>query len=260
MINDINQVLFETENSLRDFVERILRKQFGKDWLVKSGVNKEHIDEWGRRMVEESKRQRIGSASENLIYYAELSDLRKIINKNWDPIFKSVFEDKKEFEVFFDKLEAFRITDAHRRELLPHQKHLLLGIAGEVRARIIRHRNQMDRLDSIFPRIELVRDSLGNKADAENRICSTDIELSPGDILDYVITAYDPEGLPLEYSACPIGRQINWLKDNSLQVKIEEKNIAKNFYVEVGIKSSRSYHASFGYDDMVIFRYKVLPK
>lgn len=259
-VDDVNQVLFETENSLRDFIERILRKQFGEDWLVKSGINKEHVDEWRKRKAEESKRQRIGPASENLIYYAELSDLRKIINKNWDPFFRSVFDNKKEFEVYFDKLEAFRITDAHRRELLPHQKQLLIGIAGEMRTRIIRSRNQMDRLDSIFPRIELVRDSLGNKSDGGMTICSTDIELTPGDVLDYVVTAYDPEGLPLEYYAgSSIGRGIEWSKNNSLQVKIEKKDISKDFFVEIKIRSFREYHAHPGYDDRATFKYKVLP-
>ena len=37
----------------------------------------------------------------------------------------------KTMEVWLDELEKLRNPDAHRRELLPHQKQLAAGIAGE---------------------------------------------------------------------------------------------------------------------------------
>jgi hypothetical protein len=42
-------------------------------------------------------------------------------------------------DVFVSELGKLRDPDAHRRELLPHQKHLVYGIAGEVRTRITRY-------------------------------------------------------------------------------------------------------------------------
>lgn len=66
------------------------------------------------------------------------------------------------FEVLFDELACYRDPDAHRRELLPHQQNLVLGIAGDIRSRLVRWRSRRERVDDCFPRIESARDSLGN--------------------------------------------------------------------------------------------------
>lgn len=57
-------------------------------------------------------------------------------------------------EVFLTELEKLRDPEAHRRELMPHQKALAYGISGEIRTQITRFRSEQDTGESYFPRIE----------------------------------------------------------------------------------------------------------
>jgi hypothetical protein len=66
-----------------------------------------------------------------LIYYADFYDLGTIIEKNWS-LFKDVFGELNRLRVYLHDLERLRDPDAHRRELLPHQKHIVLGVSGEL--------------------------------------------------------------------------------------------------------------------------------
>ena len=63
-------------------------------------------------------------------------------------------------DVWLSTLEAFRNPDAHRRELLLHQKYLILGICSEIRLLIIRYRSKMETSEDYYPRIESIQDSL----------------------------------------------------------------------------------------------------
>ena len=106
-------------------------------------------------------------------------------------------------EVWLTELEKLRDPDAHRRELLPHQKNLALGLSGEIRNRLIRYRSKLETKEDCFPRIESARDSLGNiwvpDPGLSFKHVSNKNVLRPGDVLDFVITARDPEDLPLKY-------------------------------------------------------------
>jgi hypothetical protein len=87
--------------------------------------------------------------------------------------------------VWLKELERYRDPDAHRRELLPHQKHLILGLSGEIRSRIVRFRSKQESADDVFPRFESVRDSLGSiwtPGGAMNlRMVNTGAILRPGE-------------------------------------------------------------------------------
>jgi hypothetical protein len=130
-----------------------------------------------------------------LIYYADFYDLRTIIEKNCS-LFKDVFGELNRLRVYLHDLERLRDPDAHRRELLPHQKHIVLEVGGELRARIIEYRNQLETLDAYFPRIESVRDNLGNVWTPANQMQTLFAKqlLRPGDMLEFVVTATDPQG------------------------------------------------------------------
>src|SRR5690606_10696484 len=157
---DITQTLKNTENDLRDLISFQLKIKFGIDWPNKCGLSPERITKWFERQNEEKKR--IGINDTRIIYYADFYDLKTIISKNWEKCFKDVFNDKKQFELFYSILEEFRNPDAHRRELLPYQKNLAIGISGEIRSQITSFFSKMDTGESYYPRIEFAQDSLGN--------------------------------------------------------------------------------------------------
>ncbi|MDY6868251.1 MAG: hypothetical protein SVT56_10155, partial [Chloroflexota bacterium] len=84
--------------------------------------------------------------------------------------------------------------------------------------------------------------------------------LRPGDVLEFVITASDPSDLPLEYGISRNGNyQFEWQSENVFTVTISEDQISRHHAFVLGIKSSRGYHASTGYDDVIRFTYIILP-
>lgn len=200
---DVTQALRDAENLLRDFIAAVLSQSLGPDWVEQSGVSPERLEKWRKRKVAEEKRQESGVVEERLIYYADFYDLKTILKKNWSTEFSTVFGNWKTFEVWLTELERLRDPDAHRRELLPHQKYLAFGISGEIRTRIVRYRSRKETTEDCFPRIESVRDSLGNiwvhSGETFGKGVTTEMKLRPGDTIDFIVTASDPEDLPLEY-------------------------------------------------------------
>lgn len=270
---DITQSLKDTENALRDFISNVLRKKFGENWVDQCDVSPERIEQWKERKAVEEKRQKFGTVEERLIYYANFYDLKTILHKNWQGEFKEALGDWKTMEVWLDELGRLRDPDAHRRELLTHQKHLALGIAGEIRTRLVRYRSKQETSEDYYPRIESVRDNYGNiwTSESNSKGINTKVILRPGDEIEIVITGSDPLGEDIEYgylyghSGFLIVPQVTFLKDsfwrteNSFSIKISEEHIGENFHIVSYIRSSRKYHANQYYDDSIVFYYIVLP-
>src|ERR1035437_6959578 len=199
---DVTQALRDTENALRDFIAATLERSLGREWTDSCGVSPERIAKWRERKSEEQRRQEAGVVDERLLYYADFYDLKTILKKHWQGDCSDALGDWKRYEVFFDELARFRDPDAHRRELLPHQQSLVLGIAGDIRSRLVRWRSRHERVEDCFPRIESARDSLGNMCIPSvvlGPFFGTGSTLRPGVMIDFVVTARDPEDLPLEY-------------------------------------------------------------
>ena len=256
---DITQALKDTENSLRDFIAVVLRARFGENWLTNCGVTPQRIEKWRERKLAEEQRQESGVVEERLIYYADFYDLRSILKKQWSGDFSAAFGDWKTMDVWLAELEKLRDPDAHRRELLPHQKHLLLGIAGEIRTRLIRYRSKQETSEDYYPRIESARDSLGNIYTYGNPVnFFTKTRLRAGDTIDFVITASDPLGEPLQYAIFK-GSSTVWQDGNNISLRINDEDVQNQFNVFLAIRSKRQYHAHKLYDEIVIFIYDVLP-
>lgn len=257
---DLTQSLKDTENSLRDFIANILRNKFGENWIDKCGVSEDRIEKWKKRKEDEERRQETGVVEERLIYYADFYDLKNILKKHWNE-FTVALGDLKTMEVWLSELEKLRDPDAHRRELLPHQKHLALGISGEIRTRMVKFRSKQETSEDYFPRIESARDSLGNIYTHGDIVpVYTKMTLHPKDSLDFVITASDPLGENLQYSiSVDSGDFEGWQDDNIFSVVFSKANIGVSISVNLYIKSHREHFALKYFDDCVRFFYTVLP-
>ena len=258
---DVTQALKDTENLLRDFIVLVLQKSLGESWLNTCGVSEERINKWKERKTIEEKRQMSGVVEERLIYYADFYDLETILKKHWSGEFSKALGDWKTMEVWLSELEKLRDPDAHRRELLPHQKHLILGISGEIRTRLIRYRSKQETSEDYYPRIESARDSLGNiYTFGQTAFIFTKMCLRIGDVVEFVVTASDPLGANLQYGlSVSLVNEDNWQDSNVMALTIEKKNVRKDFTVSLCVRSPREYHANGHYDDSVCFRYEVLP-
>jgi len=261
---DVTQALRDTENALRDFIAARLEQSLGSDWVNACGVTPERVEKWKARKADEERRQEAGVVDERPLYYADFYDLTTILKKHWQGDFSDAFGKWRRFEVYLDELAAFRDPDAHRRELLPHQQHLALGIAGEIGSRLVRWRSRRETTDDCFPRVESARDSLGNlwlpSGGDPMTICSTGMTLHPGDTIDFVVTARDPEDLPLQYRMTTRTTESSeWQDTGTFSLALEERHIGSSLFVELKVKSPRSYHASADFDDHAVFMYTVLP-
>ncbi|MGO8761129.1 MAG: Swt1 family HEPN domain-containing protein, partial [Desulfobaccales bacterium] len=158
---DISQILKDTENALRDFIAFILSQKNGPEWEANCGVSSERLRKWEERKDVEVKRQKTGAVDERLIYYADFYDLKTILKKHWEH-FAPALGELKEMEAWLSALEKLRDPEAHRRELLPHQKSLIEGLSGEIRTKITRYRSRLETAEGYYPRIEFAADNLGN--------------------------------------------------------------------------------------------------
>lgn len=193
---DIGQSLKNTENDLRDLIFSLLYNRFGKDWISNCGVASDRIEKWQQKQIEDQKRLTI--ADTRILYYSDFYDLKTIVKKNWDQSFKDVFENLKEFETLFSILEEYRNPEAHRRELLPYQKNLAIGISGKIRSQITSYYSKIETGESYYPRIEYAQDSFGNSysLNLKDRFRSiqTKTILRPGNVVEFTIAAFDPMG------------------------------------------------------------------
>lgn len=262
---DVTQALKDTENSLRDFIADVLESKFGNEWPEKCGLSADTIKKWKGYKAAEAKRQETGAVDERLIYYADFSDLKTILQQNWPGSFSEAFGDLETMKMWLSELKKLRDPDAHRRELTPHQKHLALGIAGEIRTRLVRFRSKQETGEDYFPRIDIVRDNYGNVCTGSKGMVRTDTILRPGDTLEFVVTASDPMGEELEYAITFGGLRLNleipaaWQKSNALLLPITNVLIGRGVWISPVIRSLRSYHAKEDTDDVVVFEYDVVP-
>lgn len=260
---DYSQALKDAENALRDFIDFVMTREYGSSWYAHAGLSHDRISACEvRQNVERSKSGTV-VVDERLTYYMNFEDLKTIVDRNWDGEFRKAFGNKRRFDAYWDILADYRNPDAHRRELLPHQKALVEGLSGEVRTMITRYRSQLDELAGFFPRFESVRDNLGNIWVAGNcsKVIDANMVLRPGDVLELCATASDPFDCDLEYAFnLEYGVPHNWSTESSRTIKVADENIGMNVYMVAHLRSIRAYHASHWSDDEVSFRYQVLPR
>ena len=260
---DVTQALKNAENSLRDFIAYVLHKQFGNSWEENCGVSPERLEKWKVRKEIERQRQSSGLVDERLIYYSDFYDLKTILKKQWHH-FSNAFGDLKTFEVWLTELEKMRDPDAHRRELLPHQKNLILGVSGEIRSKIVRYRSSLETSESYYSKIEFCADNLGNSWKlGQNDWVSTRLKLRPGDFLEHIVTATDPLQDTLFYQFTynqgePSHSEV-WEIKNTSCYEIAKSDVGKLFFVYIKVKSNREYLARGKFDDGLMFTYEVLP-
>jgi hypothetical protein len=254
---EIQQTLKDCENALRDFMAVTLEKQHGEDWINFCQATPEQIKEWEKRKQEDNERHQATTSDEHLINYTDINELKTILLANWEGEFMDTFGDYKLMETYLNILNRYRNPDIHRRPLLTFQKHLILGISGEIRNMIAVYRSYKELDREGFPRIESVRDNLGNVWTPGNPShLKTGMTVHVGDMIEFVVTAVDPLEEDMMYSV----QERGWSPGNVLTSVIEPRHVGKKTAINIFIRSDRKFHAfPNGYDDRVAFHYQVLP-
>lgn len=250
------------EVALREFIEHVLVDKFGRDEWIKACGTPDKIERWRDRRTEEGKRREGIVTEERLLYFSDFTDLAPVVRKHWD-LFKPCFGDRKTFDVYMDRLEEFRNAPMHARKLVPFERSLVDGMAGELRNKITIYRSEATALDKRFPRIEFARDSFGRTRHGEASIDDPSITLHPGDEVIFELSGCDPLGgdLRWEMRVYSPGETIKAAgADIEFRWLVTEEQIGEHVFAELHLISDRKWHRHTGYDDAVIFAYTVLPR
>jgi hypothetical protein len=244
------------EANLRELVRLVL----GEGWIAASGLEFAKLEE---RRAEEQRRRDGASVPVDLLEYMHLYELRKIINAEWAK-FKPIFDDRKRFDVYLDRLEDFRNAPMHSRELLPFERDLLSGIAGEIRNLATIYRSQRAPDMTYYPSIEAVTDSFGN---ALRSYFVTNLRLNVGQTVSFNCRGWDPQGRQLSWTLRSVmtGARQNRLiaEETGNQVTlfwtVDQDDVGEELGLFLALSSAAEFHRKGTYDDSIVVVYAVNP-
>lgn len=110
-----NLTLYKFENSFRDFVKTNLKGSYGYLWKEK-GIPKKLI----RKIKENSANPQqfdVRAGAGGILRHLDFTDLRTMVNVNWNNVFESRIPDKDEFNRDYAFLEPIRVALAHNHPL-----------------------------------------------------------------------------------------------------------------------------------------------
>ena len=110
--------LYAVENTLRNCIITVLSSKYGEDWWNKA-VPPE-IQKRSNRNLNDTRRDFYKISTQKPIYYTNISDLKKIIDINWQE-FKSILKNKDLFRGRLTELEVPRNAISHSH-LLPENE------------------------------------------------------------------------------------------------------------------------------------------
>lgn len=253
---DCNSYLRDIENVLRTNIQFILKDKYGDSWEEHLGVSEDRIKKWEERKEEERNRLNGKVLESRLLFYSDFYDLKEIMLKNWD-VFGSIFKNKKELEYQLEMLESFRNPNAHNRDLLEHQKYLLVGIVGEIKSNILEYRGSIEKEDTYFLKVDSI--NINGKIYNSSHVAELKKPLRKGDRLDITFYVTAPPNQKVFYS---IYDSENWQEEPHFIIEIDEEDSIGDSTIMFNIKSDQEYHRINNKpecDARFVIKYVVLP-
>lgn len=250
----------EAINLLETILRELVRSVLGEGWTVAGGLDLAKLEE---RHTEEQKRRHGANVPVDLLEYTHLYELRKIITAEWAK-FKPIFDDRKRFDVYLDRLEDFRNAPMHSRELLPFERDLLAGIAGEIRNLATIHRSQQAPDMTYYPSIESATDSFGNDL---RSVTVTNLRLKVGETVAFTCRGWDPQGRQLSWKlqtvmpSAPRPRIVAEDDGNEviLHWTVEQGDVSEELTLVLQLSSAAEFHRKGTWDDHIVVIYAVDP-
>lgn len=132
-VENLRECIQDTEQNLRDLLSTLMAEKYGSEWQGSSaGWPERERLALVNRLADEQRKLPHQQLSTRLLDYSNLLDLKALLERHWD-VFGSVFVSKDQTLVMLDKLNTLRNPEIHGRPGLEiHQRHLILGICGEL--------------------------------------------------------------------------------------------------------------------------------
>ena len=254
---DVTRLLYDTENNLRSYIDLVFLQEHGHDWHVPLKVPKNRVKNWEASRISNEVGYNELKGKERLFQYAPFDDVIWILQKNWNGTFQQTFGELKSLEAYLRILKEHRDPESRRRELMTYQKHLIMGITGEINAKITKARSMFDLGKPGFPRINSVKDSYGNLwSPGMPKRVKTNISLQIGDVIEFNVSATDPENEELFYRI----QNSKWQSNNVIFHTVLSKMLGLGKVLNITIKNAKRQRAyPSGYDDRISFEYDVIP-
>ncbi|MGV9510571.1 hypothetical protein ACWDQZ_33715 [Streptomyces tendae] len=248
------------EIALRELIRRVL----GPNWSESRGAP--DLERLKEKQEEDRKRRDGAIVSDDLLAYTELYSLTQLVEKNWES-FKPVFGDSARTKVFLGILADFRNPVAHSRQLLPFERELLSGAAGQLRNQVSLFLSRGDGPHRYYPSIESVTDSFGHVAgsDYDADRYHTGTRLNVGDRLSFHCMATDPRGRDITWrlgvgasteqeevsSVTGVPAELIW--------EVDERHVGEKRWVRISVAHAGRFHRRGDFDDERFLTYNVNP-
>ena len=116
--------LYCVENSLRLFIEKVARDNFGNGYFDRLHLNRDIRESISQRKRDEDRNQWLRLRGDSEIFYLDFKDLGKIIENNWI-LFSSYFPDIGWITTKIKELAKCRNLVAHNSNIGDHEKNVI---------------------------------------------------------------------------------------------------------------------------------------
>lgn len=226
------------------------------------------------KQTEEGKKRDGIAVSQDLLDYTEIYLIQKLIEKNWNVV-KPVLDDRKRTDVYLSIIIDVRNTIGHSRPVVPAEKLLLAGAAGQIRNQLAGYRSSVDGAASHYSSIDSARDSFGNDghllSTSPYTVLPTARRLEVGEQVSFELQATDPRGRALTWnmyvSTNPVAGSYARLNSRAtvdgdratVAWNVSESDVGESTELIFRLTNSSQYQRSTTHDDIRIFYYKVNP-
>jgi hypothetical protein len=217
-----------------------------------------------KHAAEEKRRDGV-SVSQDLLDYTEAYHLESLILKHWDKT-GPILKDKKRTEVYLNLMLDVRNTIAHARPVVPFERHMLAGIAGQVQNLISRYRSESETADAYYASINYVRDSFGDEG---TRGGGGELQprkrLKVGQVVTFECSATDPYDRDIAWDftlfgpsrAVPLGNADG--ATTTFEWAVDSQHYGEGCRLTIAMGNNSPYKRNVGNDDTVSFYYDVSP-
>lgn len=192
------------ENALRYLMGHVFLKKYGAEWIEEVTTEKQRQGWPGRVQAEQKTRERRGVAETDApgLTYANMYDLLVIAKKYWPDLQPAL----RDAYPLLERMEKLRNPTAHSRPLVPFERELLSGIAGQIRNQVTLYMSTQDPAGDIYPRMESAVDCFGHRLTGHAGPIAeifdgkvTGAIVHPGDRVQVTVTGTDPQDRALEW-------------------------------------------------------------
>jgi hypothetical protein len=112
-MSELYPLFYLFENSARSLVVERMSRKFTADWWNVAPIADPVKTRAADRMAKEGRHRWHGSRGGHPVYYIDLDDLHRIINRHWQDVFLDPLGDQARIQAMFTEMEELRNIVAH---------------------------------------------------------------------------------------------------------------------------------------------------